>query len=251
MAPVTVDKELSGEDAYARRMALSKGTDSVSKKVSISTSPADIQARLQQVIASISQAVGVDDSTSVEKSTSSSRPRDPNFAKNIMAKYGWSEGQGLGRQGVGIVNPLTAERSDGKIGNIVNDNTKVEEDLESLGAISKLIVLTNMASAIDDTVDEEELQQETGEECDKYGKVERCAVFRIPVPIGQRLGMEGQEQGGEVLPEHVPLVRIFVVFADEGAATRAVQDLRGRYFGGRQIWAKFWDVRKLRSGVFV
>lgn len=36
-------------------------------------------------------------------------------------------------------------------------------------------------------------------------------------------------------------VRIFVKFADTQSAANAVNDLNGRYFGGRVVTAKFYD----------
>lgn len=36
-------------------------------------------------------------------------------------------------------------------------------------------------------------------------------------------------------------VRIFVKFSDVGSAKRAIQDLNGRFFGGRIVTAAFFD----------
>ncbi|KAI8390108.1 hypothetical protein BD560DRAFT_379937 [Blakeslea trispora] len=85
-----------------------------------------------------------------------------------------------------------------------------------------VVLLTNMVGPgeVDDL-----LQQETAEECSKYGKVERCLIFEVP---------KGQ------IPDD-RAVRIFVKFAGIESAKQAVNDLNGRFFGGRVVSASFFD----------
>lgn len=45
------------------------------------------------------------------------------------------------------------------------------------------------------------------------------------------------------VPEH-KAVRIFVKFFDVESAKRAIQDLNGRFFGGRAVSASFYDTRR-------
>ncbi|KAG0337798.1 hypothetical protein BG004_007496 [Podila humilis] len=73
---------------------------------------------------------------------------------------------------------------------------------------------------VDDT-----LQEETAAECEKYGPVLRCLIFEV--------------QKGRVPPEEA--VRIFVKFESGVAAEKALRDLDGRFFGGRQVKGKFFD----------
>ncbi|KAI8079557.1 uncharacterized protein B0P05DRAFT_541076 [Gilbertella persicaria] len=88
-----------------------------------------------------------------------------------------------------------------------------------------VVLLTNMVGPgqVDDM-----LQQETAEECSKYGKVERCLIFEVPK--------------GQTVDERA--VRIFVKFMGIESAKRAVQDLNGRFFGGRVVSATFFDTSR-------
>lgn len=90
---------------------------------------------------------------------------------------------------------------------------------------SSVILLTNMVGPgeVDDT-----LQEETAGECAKYGEVVRCLIFEV--------------QNGKVLPEEA--VRIFVKFGSIASAERALRDLDGRFFGGRQVHGHFFDERR-------
>ncbi|KAF9901162.1 hypothetical protein EC991_006445 [Linnemannia zychae] len=90
------------------------------------------------------------------------------------------------------------------------------------GTPSTVILLTNMVGPgeVDDT-----LQEETAAECEKFGAVVRCLIFEI--------------QKGKVTPEEA--VRIFVKFQTKEAAERALKDLHGRFFGGRQVRGQFYD----------
>ncbi|CAO3678892.1 unnamed protein product [Umbelopsis vinacea] len=92
-------------------------------------------------------------------------------------------------------------------------------------AATEIVLLTNMVGPgeVDDT-----LQHETADECGKYGKVERCLIFEVP---------ESQVGANQA-------VRIFVKFHSTIAAQRAVDDLNGRYFGGRVVTATFFDAAR-------
>ncbi|KAK4519260.1 uncharacterized protein ATC70_009492 [Mucor velutinosus] len=90
---------------------------------------------------------------------------------------------------------------------------------------SQVILLTNMVGPgeVDDM-----LQEETAEECSKYGKVERCLIFEVPK--------------GRISDDRA--VRIFVQFSSMDSARNAIQDLHGRFFGGRIVSATYFDMKR-------
>eukprot|EP00472_Partenskyella_glossopodia_P008643 CAMPEP_0197517478 /NCGR_PEP_ID=MMETSP1318-20131121/2491_1 /TAXON_ID=552666 /ORGANISM="Partenskyella glossopodia, Strain RCC365" /LENGTH=359 /DNA_ID=CAMNT_0043067057 /DNA_START=47 /DNA_END=1126 /DNA_ORIENTATION=+ len=90
---------------------------------------------------------------------------------------------------------------------------------------SRVILLTNMVGPgeVDD-----ELAGETAEECQKYGPVLKCSITEV-----NRVGIKEEEA-----------VRIFVVFGTVVAATNALKDLNGRFFGGRTVKARYFPVEK-------
>ncbi|KAI8882691.1 hypothetical protein K501DRAFT_220711 [Backusella circina FSU 941] len=135
-------------------------------------------------------------------------------ARKVLGKYGWQEGQGLGREKDGIKEALQVKTTGGGSGVIIN-NYRDE-------IISKVILLTNMVGPgeVDDM-----LQEETAEECGKYGRVERCLIFEVP--------------HGKISDDRA--VRIFVKFSETESARSAIADLDGRYFGGRVVSATSFD----------
>eukprot|EP00736_Rhodelphis_marinus_P004981 Rmarinus@m.16149 len=89
---------------------------------------------------------------------------------------------------------------------------------------SRVIVLTNMVDA--DGVDDD-LENEVSDECQKFGDVDHVVIYE-----------EDQSDTGDVI------VKIFVKFHSMDEATNAAESLDGRWFGGRQISAKFYDESK-------
>lgn len=72
---------------------------------------------------------------------------------------------------------------------------------------------------------DDELEDEVGSECSKYGTVTRVLIFEITEP-------------------NFPVdeaVRIFVQFERSEETTKALVDLDGRFFGGRVVRATFYD----------
>jgi splicing factor 45 len=69
------------------------------------------------------------------------------------------------------------------------------------------------------------LEDEVGNELSKYGTVTDVLIFEVT-----SAGYPAEEA-----------VRIFVQFDAPDAAARAGADLRGRFFGGRQIRAALFD----------
>jgi len=177
-------------------------------------------------------------------------PDPAGFAARMMAKWGHKEGQGLGAGSSGssgLIEPLTIEQAKvkakakgpmfvsgskgavvGGIGSkdamnrIINTNPdKGKEEREKYGEPSRIVVLTNMVGPED--AEDDELPGEIGEECSKYGVVERVIVRLVHPPVS---------------PE--PSVRIFVQFSGPAAAWKTVRELDGRYFGGREARAQYY-----------
>ncbi|XP_019747446.1 splicing factor 45 [Hippocampus comes] len=170
-------------------------------------------------------------------------------AHKIMQKYGFKEGQGLGKHEQGLSTALSVEKTSKRGGKIIigdaaekpgaqppvapetsggaADSKKSDANplTEILKSPTKVVLLRNMVGRGE--VDED-LEGETKEECEKYGKVIKCVIFEI----------------AEVPDDEA--VRIFLEFERVESAIKAVVDLNGRYFGGRVVKACFYNQDKFR-----
>jgi len=79
-----------------------------------------------------------------------------------------------------------------------------------------------------------DLEDETADECRKFGAVHKCTILTLPSSSGVR-----DEEA----------VRIFVQFADMEGAKKAVQGLQGRYFGKRRVECVSFDEKKFQQGL--
>uniref|UniRef100_A0A8C6Q9V7 Splicing factor 45 n=1 Tax=Nannospalax galili TaxID=1026970 RepID=A0A8C6Q9V7_NANGA len=142
----------------------------------------------------------------------------------IMQKYGFREGQGLGKHEQGLSKALSVEKTS-KLGgkNIVGDATGRAIGFKSFP--TKVVLLWNTVGAGE--VDEH-LEVETKEECEKYGKIGKYVISEIP-------GAPDDEA-----------VRMFLEFERVVSAIKAVVDLNGRYSGGRVVKACFHNLDKFR-----
>lgn len=177
-------------------------------------------------------------------------------AAKIMAKYGFKEGQGLGKKEQGISVALQVEKTSKRGGRIVsereqlmppppplnlsppslssqnaqNQNSAGQDEpsiTEIMKAPSKVVLLRNMVGSgeVDD-----DLEPEVKDECNtKYGDVCRVVIHEVV----------------DAHPEEA--VRIFVEFKRIESAIKAVVDLNGRFFGGRQVKAGFYSVEKFNN----
>ncbi|XP_012263456.2 splicing factor 45 [Athalia rosae] len=173
-------------------------------------------------------------------------------AAKIMAKYGFKEGQGLGKKEQGMSVALQVEKTSKRGGRIVGEREQlmpppppmvpsppppvgpVSQSLvpqeepsitEIMKSPSKVVLLRNMVGPGE--VDED-LEPEVKDECNtKYGDVSRVMIHEVM----------------DVQPEEA--VRIFVEFKRIESAIKAVVDLNGRFFGGRQVRAGFYSCEKL------
>jgi len=254
--PADVPNDPTGEDAYARRMQMAQAvappppppppdvpppTGMISRapvRYSLPEAPPEIPASETELEEKLEAE------TTEHDQSKSSRPGQSGFAERLMAKYGWSKGQGLGAKGTGIINPLYAKadvrkkKSDAEGGGFATPASTgkilggrkakgVEaEEAGKFGPMSEVIRLEHMLDGMDVDAElnrgEGGIMQEIGEECgEKYGTVERVYIHR-----------RSMEDGG-------PLV--FVRFVSQLSALRAVNALEGRVFGGNAITARFWD----------
>lgn len=174
-------------------------------------------------------------------------------AAKIMAKFGYKDGQGLGKQEQGMSVALQVEKTSKRGGKIIHekdlflppppvdlmpppqippssdsqDSSAEPSITEIMKSPSKVVLLRNMVGPGD--VDNE-LEPEVKDECNtKYGDVNSVIIYEIP----------------NVVPEEA--VRIFVEFKRIESAIKAVVDLNGRFFGGRQVRAGFYNFDKYKS----
>ncbi|XP_057653012.1 splicing factor 45 [Diorhabda carinulata] len=163
-------------------------------------------------------------------------PYGGSVAAKIMARYGFKEGQGLGRMEQGMSSALQVEKTSKRGGRIIHEKEIMPPPppIEPAGVQptiteimknpSKVVLLKNMVGPgeVDD-----DLEPEVKDECNtKYGPVASCIIHEIP--------HEDPEEA----------VRIFVEFLRIESAIKAVVDLNGRFFGGRQVKASFYDTEK-------
>ncbi|XP_059620062.1 splicing factor 45 [Phlebotomus argentipes] len=162
-------------------------------------------------------------------------------AAKIMAKYGFKDGQGLGKQEQGMAVALQVEKTSKRGGRIIHEKEfmpppsvpspppqSAEPSItEIMKSPSKVVLLRNMVGPGD--VDSE-LEPEVKDECNtKYGDVVMVVIHEVP----------------DTNPEEA--VRIFVEFKRIESAIKAVVDLNGRFFGGRQVKAGFYDFEKFQN----
>jgi splicing factor 45 len=189
---------------------------------------------------------------------------DPSAASRIMSKMGFQQGDGLGKERQGILNPLEHVRGagTGALGGAAQimleeqDRMRIASRLiaaklalispdadapsssgaaaprKRLGLFSNpscVVLLKNMVGPGD--VDEM-LADECKQECSKYGPVNDCVIFEITTdpdcPAEER-------------------VRTFVFFEKQESAVKAYREMNGRFFGGRQIAASFYDEVKFQK----
>ncbi|KAI1344791.1 hypothetical protein F5Y15DRAFT_410487 [Xylariaceae sp. FL0016] len=254
----TVSDDATGDDVYARRLALSQGQvppppppppppeqgSSTISREPVRYAPPEPPSESVPAEHDVMDEDEKEYAPTDEPEQSSNRPGKKGFAARLMSKYGWAKGQGLGAEGTGIINPLRVQvekrkkKADsdgggwaepGNRGKIIGsktgggDGTSTSEMTGGkFGPMSNVIVLRDMLDGMPDLQSEMEngLGQEIGEECgDKYGRVERLYI-----------DIEGR--------------RVYIKFTDAVSALRAVNALDGRIFAGNTIVPQFYDPDK-------
>lgn len=210
---------------------------------------------------------------------SSPRIADPkafgaSVAAKIMAKYGFKEGQGLGKKEQGMSSALQVEKTSKRGGRIIHEKDIMPPPIslpgigtppssssddsppsqfmmpppppvatpefktpappqpepsitEIMKSPSKVVLLRNMVGPGE--VDQD-LEPEVKDECNtKYGDVIKVIIHELP------LSPEDEK------------IRIFVEFKRIESAIKAVVDLNGRFFGGRQVKAGFYKWERFNN----
>lgn len=165
------------------------------------------------------------------------------LANKLMGKMGFVEGQGLGKSNQGISRPIMHQSTGAGMG-IVHMHADDKKKREAEGPTpmappprkrglfsnpTRVLLLKNMVGPGE--VDAE-LEGETKEECSKFGPVRKCTIREMP-------GLSIEET-----------VWTFVAFEKQESAVAAYLDMNGRFFGGRQIAASFFDEAKFDRGEF-
>ncbi|XP_050541939.1 splicing factor 45 [Daktulosphaira vitifoliae] len=267
------EKEKEDEERRKRREERNKNRDSFNMIDSVNMTPSNDERRKTGFAGRKDSDSDEEDSKPVsrvpgaaiapppslqESIISSPGPQTPSIgvgmgvAAKIMAKYGFKEGQGLGKKEQGISVALQVEKTSKRGGRIIHEkpggnlsppmSALIQDDfvapappppkpLQSITEImkvqSKVVLLRNMVGPGE--VDQD-LEPEVKDECNtKYGDVNKVLIYELP----------------DVDPEEA--VRIFVEFKRIESAIKAVVDLNGRFFGGRQVKAGFYDVEKFNS----
>ncbi|KAF4975356.1 hypothetical protein FZEAL_7840 [Fusarium zealandicum] len=276
--PAPPPDHATGDDAFARRLALSQGkaTQSapppppppplaadgatISRAPVRYSQPQEPKDEDEDEAYSPPPALGGGSAPDAEGDSQprSSRPGQGGFAHRLMSKYGWTKGSGLGADGSGIINPLHVQvekrrkKADadgggwaepGSKGKIIGGKRK-EESTGKFGIMSDVIVLRDMLENMPNLQEEiaQGLGQEIGEECGEK-------VYYIPCPAKPRVEANMKQYGRvERLYIDQATRKVFIKFTNQVSALRAVNELDGRVFNGNVILPTFYDSDKFEKG---
>jgi len=215
-----LDLNITGDEAFNRRARLSARTHSSPPRVPPSPVSVDDDMDGEEMSSPVAAPATI----------SALGPPKENVVARMMAKMGWKEGSGLGKEEQGMTTALMHKKTDRNTGIIVNA-PPVSTNRPARAPVrfppsseqSKVLLLKN---AVGPGEVDDDLESEIATECTtKYGEVVKCLIFEVTA--------------GLVPPTEA--VRIFVQFTRQEAAVKAFIDLNGRYFGGRAVNATFYS----------
>ncbi|KAI0114513.1 hypothetical protein GGR51DRAFT_504736 [Nemania sp. FL0031] len=275
-APLPDDK--TGDDAYARRLAMSQGQAPIPPRSptpppppppepdasTISREPvryAPPQQQAQPQKDPDSMDIDEDDGADYvppeptspaeddETAPRGNRPGQKGFAARLMSKYGWSKGQGLGAEGSGILQPLRVQV----------EKRKKKSDAEGggwaePGGRGKIIGSKTGTGT----------SSSTSESTGKFGTMSNVIVLRNMLDgmedvqsemengLGQEIGEECGDKYGRVERLYIDIEgrRVFIKFTDQVSALRAVNALDGRIFAGNAIVPQYYDPDKFDKRIY-
>ncbi|KAH6627156.1 hypothetical protein B0J18DRAFT_456231 [Chaetomium sp. MPI-SDFR-AT-0129] len=271
-AAAAVPDDATGDDAYARRLALSGMTQPPPPPTDGDTSTISrAPIRYTQPLNSgpdndnDNDAMDIDIDTNNptpeagEGESSSSRPGQQGFAQRLMAKYGWTKGSGLGASSTGITTALRVQV----------EKRKRRPDAEGGGFVSggsargRVIAPKSKSQAHSQS---NAAASESGSSGNgKFGPTSVVIVLdhmldNMPdleaevedAGLGQEIGEECGERYGRVerLVVDIEGRRVLIRFVEAVSALRAVNALEGRVFNGNTIVARFYDEEKFEEGIY-
>ncbi|KAK6189365.1 hypothetical protein LQW54_013342 [Pestalotiopsis sp. IQ-011] len=277
-APVPDDK--TGDDAYARRLAMSQGIPPPPSPPEPSHAGPETQSPVpppppppEPEHATISRApvryaqpeptdTDAMDQDVPEPQTQeedadaprSNRPGQKGFAARLMSKYGWSKGQGLGAEGTGMLAPLRVQVEKRK----KNENGGWAEP----GGRGKII-----QPKADPNANSAAPASSSDTQEGKFGPMSNVIVLRHMLDhiadaqqemedgLGQEIGEECGDKYGRVERIYIDTAPggpggVYIKFVDTVSALRAVNALDGRVFAGSSIEPRFYDLEAFEKGVY-
>ncbi|KAL0579943.1 hypothetical protein V5O48_002027 [Marasmius crinis-equi] len=263
-------QDTSGEEAYQRRLAMSKQTARPPSPPALAYNPfappsvppppppggfqaamderAKAAAAIAAKLAAMKNSGGASASSTVDPPASlaaDSGPSSQSFAERMMAKWGHKEGQGLGVDGSGIVNALTVEQM--KAGGKGKGPAGGNKGPGVGSQMGKIINNNEDARAKEDRA--------------RFGDPSRVVILTNmvgpeDVDDDELRGEIGDECAKNGVVERVLVhsvsptpandaeaVRIFVLFGGPVGAWKTVRELDGRFFGGRTVRARYFPER--------
>ena len=189
-----------------------------------------------------------------------------NVGSLMMSRMGYKQGDGLGKDGKGITQPIEHQSVGAGRGKLVLDEHNQARFEQSHAAVSSIVPSTSSTTSTSSSLVnaavsaasrrrglfsspscviliknmvgggevDQSLAPETKQECSKYGMVVECVVREISISSAGWMQTCPPEER----------VRVFVYFEAQESAIKAFKDLNGRFFGGRQICASFYDEEK-------